>query len=500
VNANAQAIDALAQFNWRYRNDPLGYVRNAYLWGKGELVGHSGPDTWQERALGYITTRLAESDDPVMFAAASGHGVGKGAFVAMLSDWGLSTMIDTKIVVTANTDKQLRTKTWPELSKWGRLSPNREAFKIEGESIRSVEHAHNHTWRLDAVPWSANNTEAFAGLHNKGRRILVIFDEASAIDDAIWEVTEGALTDKDTQIIWIALGNPTQATGRFRECFGRRRNRWHSVHIDSRTSRFTNKALIEQWEAEYGESSDFFKVRVKGEFPSQSVDQLIGTDVVEAARQREAEAMLTDPVIIGVDTGRGVAESVICIRHGNDARRIKWLTFRERDSMITASRVCAMIDDLTKHGGQVGGVFIDNGDTGGPVADRVRQLGYDCVKIDFGAKATRQDRYADKAAEMWCLMRDWLEEGGGIPDDPILATQLTSRERYHDKQQRVKLEPKEHLADRGLESPDRADALALTFAHPVATVEPEPVRLPWGMQEAPKKGFSLHDPNPFEGM
>ena len=494
----ARPIDRLAAFNWRYRHDPLGYVRAAFPWGEGDLLGHTGPDIWQERCLAHISERLAVSYDPILIAVASGHGIGKGAFSSMLSDWALATRVDCKVTVTANTDKQLRTKTWPELAKWHRLSPSHDMFKIEGESIRSADPAHIHTWRLDAVPWSSNNTEAFAGLHNAGRRVLVIFDEASAIDDKIWEVTEGALTDAQTQIIWVALGNPTQATGRFRECFGRRRSRWFAIHVDSRTSRFTNKAQLAAWADDYGEDSDFFKVRVKGEFPTQSVDQLIGTDVVERARQAKAAGGIHDPFVIGVDCGRGVAETVIAVRHGRDARGMPWLCFRERDAMLTASRVCATIEDLRRHGGYVGGVFIDNGDTGGAVADRVRQLGFECTKVDFGATATQQDRYADKAAEMWCRMRDWLEDAGGVPDDPILATQLTSRERYYDKHQRVRLEGKERLADRGLESPDRADALALTFAFPVTPLR-TPAKLPPGVRP-PERGMALFDPNPLEGV
>lgn len=165
--------------------------------------------------------------------------------------------------------------------------------------------------------------------------------------------------------------------------------------------------------------------------------------------------------------------------------------------MVAASRVCAIVDDLRKAGGHVGGVFIDNGDTGGPVADRCRQLGYECVKVNFGPPATEEDRYADKAAEMWCRMRDWLEDGGAIADDPILADQLTARERTFDNRQRVKLESKDRLAERGLESPDRADALALTFAFPVAATDRRVV-LPAGVQ-MPPRGFSVHDYQPHGG-
>jgi hypothetical protein len=161
-------------------------------------------------------------------------------------------MPNARIVVTANTDSQLRTKTWPEVIKWLRLMINRDWFKATATAVFSAEAERERLWRADAIPWSEENTEAFAGLHNKGRRVILIFDEASAISDKIWEVSEGALTDEGTEIIWLAFGNPTRNTGRFRECFGRFRHRWDHGHIDSRSVEGTNKAQLEQWVRDYG--------------------------------------------------------------------------------------------------------------------------------------------------------------------------------------------------------------------------------------------------------
>jgi len=141
----------------------------------------------------------------------------------------------------------LTTKTWPELAKWHRLCILGSAFTYTATSLYSADPAHEKTWRVDAIPWSLNNTEAFAGLHNQGRRVLVIFDEASAIADEIWEVTEGALTDADTEILWFAFGNPTRNAGRFRECFGKFRHRWATQQIDSRTVEGTNRKQLDEW-------------------------------------------------------------------------------------------------------------------------------------------------------------------------------------------------------------------------------------------------------------
>ena len=196
-----------------FRHDPLGYVLYAFTWGEGELSDESGPEDWQIETLNDIGQGLRNGEltvqQAIQIAIASGHGIGKSTMVAWVILWGLSTFEDTRIVITANTDGQLSTKTWPEVAKWHRRSINRDWFTYTATSLYSAEPGHEKNWRADAIPWSVHNTEAFAGLHNAKKRIILIFDEASAIDDKIWEVAEGALTDEDTEIVWLAFGNPT---------------------------------------------------------------------------------------------------------------------------------------------------------------------------------------------------------------------------------------------------------------------------------------------------
>ena len=192
-----------------YALDPLGFVLFAFPWGEPgtELANATGPRDWQRELLAELGRRLREGHQlgnllPILMARASGHGVGKSTVAAWVILWGLSTMPNTRVVVTANTDSQLRTKTWPEVTKWLRLMINRDWFKATATAVFSAQAERERLWRADAIPWSEENTEAFAGLHNKGRRVILIFDEASAIADKIWEVSEGALTDEGTEIIW----------------------------------------------------------------------------------------------------------------------------------------------------------------------------------------------------------------------------------------------------------------------------------------------------------
>jgi hypothetical protein len=245
-----------------YALDPLGFVFFAFPWGEPgtELANSTGLRDWQRELLAELGRRLREGHEvgdllPILMARASGHGVGKSTVAAWVILWGLSTMPNTRVVVTANTDSQLRTKTWPEVTKWLRLMINRDWFKATATAVFSAQAERERLWRADAIPRSEENTEAFAGLHNKGRRVILIFDEASAIADKIWEVSEGALTDEGTEIIWLAFGNPTRNIGRFRECFGRFRHRWHHGHIDSRDVEGTNKAQLEQWVRDYAKTA-----------------------------------------------------------------------------------------------------------------------------------------------------------------------------------------------------------------------------------------------------
>jgi hypothetical protein len=462
-------LDPLAVEIGQYTHDPLGFVLACFPWGEpGQLADKTGPEKWQAIVLTEIGKGLKASDDVIREAVASGHGVGKSALVSWIILWALFTCVNARVAVTANTEPQLRTKTWPELLKWFRMCVGREWFTATATTVFRSDPDYRETWKADALTWSENNTEAFAGLHNEGNRIVLIFDEASAIADRVWEVAEGALTDANTEIVWCAFGNPTRNTGRFRECFGRYQHRWNRQQVDSRSVSFTNKAQLEQWAADYGDDSDFMRVRVKGEFPRAGAAQFISSEAVEEARKRTPSHIETDPVVIGVDPARfGDDRSVIYIRRGRDAKSIPPVIRRGVDNMALAGLVAEL---ATKH--LADAVNIDAG-AGSGVIDRCRQLNVKNVhEIPFGGKPEGftpeggLPLFHDRAAEMWGRMRDWLP-GASIHDDPEVAADLTGREYGYDAKNAIQLEKKEDMKKRGLASPDIADALALTFAVPV---------------------------------
>jgi hypothetical protein len=463
--------------------DPLKHCLFAFPWGVegSPLESLKGPRQWQGDLMATIRDHLldpAKRFQPLRIAIASGHGVGKSAEIGMISKWALDCWPDSRVVITANTEQQLITKTSPEVAKWHKLAITRDWFKPATMKISSTEPGHQDSWRLDFVTWSENNTEAFAGLHNVGRLILVFYDEGSNIADKVWEVTEGALTDEGTVIIWIAFGNPTRNVGRFRECFGKYRAKWITRQIDSRTVEGTNKEYLQSIIDTYGEDSDIARVRVLGQFPAASSLQFIATDWVRRARERSKEdcsgfLLPSDPVIFGVDHARfGDDQSVLAIRQGRDAASRPWIRWQGADSMKIAGDVH---DAMLRH--RPDAVFIDaGGPNAGGVIDRLRSLNPDyqaIFEVNFGGVGREANwngaarvKVANKRAEMWANMRAWLP-GCILPDEQQIEDDLVGIEYGYDAKQQVMLEKKEHMKVRGLSSPDNGDALALTFAEHV---------------------------------
>lgn len=446
-------------------HDPLAFVYFAYPWGEPgtPLENMEGPDEWQIQILKDIGEQLKKGKDlqtAIQEAVASGHGIGKSALISWLIHFAISTHENTRGVVTANTEGQLRTKTWPELSKWHNMFIAKDLFTYTATAIFSSDKDYEKTWRIDAIPWSKNSPESFAGLHNQGNRILVLFDEASAIDDVIWEVTEGALTDANTEIIWCAFGNPTRNSGRFRECFRKYRKFWNTYQIDSRTVKISNKAKINEWLEAYGEDSDFFKVRVRGVFPSASDLQFISTEIADKAQKQVYKLGQFEhlPVIIGVDPAWTGSDSLeIVMRQGYYMKSLASIPKNDDDWRM--AQLIAQFEDEYK----ADAVFIDMG-YGTGIYSIGKQLGRKWRLIEFGGKSN-DPVYLNMRAYMWGQMKEWLREGGSIPpNDQALYDDIVGPEAIIDKNGRIQLESKKDMKDRGLPSPNKGDALALTFA------------------------------------
>ena len=398
------------------------------------------------------------------FAVASGHSSGKSALTAGLIQYFLAVHPDPQVIVTANTQQQLREKTWRELAKWHQKSLVRDWFAWTATQFALKECP--ETWFASAVPNTPHSSESFAGAHEK--YMLLIFDEASAIDQAIWEVAEGATPTPGGYRKWLVFGNPTRTEGAFFECFHSRRHRWHCKQLDTRTCRYADQDQIAQWAEDYGEDSDFFRVRVRGEFPAVSVAQLIGRELAQAAASRVVEdaTYMYAPKIIGVDVARfGDDATVITRRQGQKVWPQRVL--RGLNTMAVATATAREILDWNPQA-----VFVDETGLGAGVVDRLTQMGFRPIGVNGAAKSDDAKRHLNKRAEVWSIMAEWLR-GADIPADEELLADLTGPEYFYTPKGQVQIEGKDSMKKRGLASPDRADSLALTFAYPIATPVPE---------------------------
>ena len=461
--------ERLQRFLMSCVRDPLRFVEKSYPWGEpGRLMDDAGPDPWQKRLLedlghalthGWVMNSGVRKDcsSGIFIAVRSGHGIGKSALMAWLDQWFISTHPNPQIVTTANTKEQLTSKTWREQAVWHEMLLNRH--HLEYTATRYIHKAGPKTWFSSAIPWSERNPQAFAGTHE--RYVLVKFDEASEIPDIIWETTEGAMTDSRGIKIWIVFGNPTQASGRFADCFGKARHRWITYEIDARDSLRTDHALFALWEQEYGEDSDFFRVRVKGQLPRTGTMQLIGLEAVERAMAKEhpQDVFSYAPKVLGVDVARfGDDRSVIIRRQGLQAFGLR--KFSGLDLMRFASIVAEEIREWSPDE-----VFVDAVGIGAGVVDRLHQLGYRNVTgVSWGEPASDDKAYYNLRAECWCRLADWIKSGGRLPNDQELRDDLTGPQYGFDNKERKQLERKEDMKKRGLPSPDAGDAIAMTFA------------------------------------
>jgi hypothetical protein len=484
----ADEADDLVQQLLGCSDDPLAFVNLAFPDIK--------PEKWQREVLEHIGNTQQENArldrwKAVQIATASGNGVGKSALLAWIILWAVTTFEDTIGVVTAGTESQLRTRLWSEISKWHSKLPDglRSQFELTATAIFNKQA--EKTWRVDGRAWTERNKEAFSGVHNYRKRVIVVFDECSMIPDTIWDATSGMLSDAETEIIWCVFGNPTRNSGRFPMLFppGKFAGLWKHFRVNSCDVTLTDKAAIQEKLSFYGPDSNYARSHVYGMFTLATATQLIPVDVVEAAAvRRDALAHSADAVIIGVDvaSGHGTDVSVAAVRKGLDARSYGQHKFPGVDTMGLAYAVAALANRVGADA-----IFVDATGVGDGTAARLRELGLPVHPIYLGSRSDNPNsdvRCANKRAELWTTMARWLKVGA-IVNDADLKAQLCAPE-YSENAQGLVIEKKEHMRERGLASPDCADALSLTFSYPIHTAAMNDLVGPGDHQV-------LHEYNPF---
>jgi hypothetical protein len=444
-------------------------VMFAFPWGEpGTPLEHfTGPRKWQRQVLTDIADHIKKNDGKIDFdvlrlAIASGRGIGKSALVSWLVLWMMTTRIGSTVIVSANSESQLRS-VMP--AKW-------LTELVERDLKKGTRY-----WNLEGRLWSAENPDAFAGVHNYDG-VMVVFDEASGIDDSIWAVTSGFFTENTPNRFWCCFSNPRRNTGYFYEAIeGSKRDFWQSRQVDARDVEGTDKNVYNQIIEEYGADSYQAHVEVYGSFPSEGDDQFIPSTLVDEAMRREKHKDDTAPLVVGVDPARfGSDSTVIAVRQGRDIVEIR--RFKGDDTMTVVGHVIEAIEQY-----QPAVVAIDEGGLGAGVVDRLKEQRYKIRGVNFANKSKNPMMYGNLRAQIWGIMKDWLKTAS-IPNEKMLKTDLISPMMKPDSKGAIYLEGKKEMKARGLASPDSADAIALTFAFPVAHRE--------YVDKRPNRSYSQH--------
>jgi len=426
------------------------------------------PDDWQRAAMMDLAQHPRVS-------IRSGQGVGKTAFEASIVIWFLCCRPNPKVVCTAPTRQQLHDVLWAEIAKWLERSKVKNLLKWTKTKIYMT----GYEERWFATARTATKPENMQGFHED--HMLFVVDEASGVADPIMEAILGTLSGEDNKL--LLCGNPTRTSGVFFDSHNRDRSRYKTHKVDSRESKRTSRDNIQMLIDKYGPESDVVRVRVYGEFPKAEADAFIALELAELAAG--ANVIPTgDTLHLGVDVARfGDDETVIAPRIGMKVFDLR--CHSKQDTMVTAGWVVATGREMLKTFPQLRSVEIkvDDSGVGGGVTDRLNEVireeglfDWRVIPVNNGSRPTddEAEHYENRGTEAWAAVRDVLQDNFSkhlqgeavsveLPNDERLITQLTQRKFRMTSKGKIALERKEDMKKRGLDSPDRADAVVLSF-------------------------------------
>lgn len=388
----------------------------------------------------------------------AGHGVGKSAVAAIFAVWHCLMFEDSKTILTAPSSAQLKDVLCAEIGKWvNQIKIPQVKELIEVTSMGAFIKGRQKTQFISARTARKEDPSALQGIHAK--HAAYVCDEAFGIHSNIYEVARGALTSDSSRCLLI--GNPTALSGYAYETHNKNKRLWSRLTLSCIDSNLVSEDYVKEMKLQYGEESDVYKVRVLGEFPSASVNQLIPRSLAEESAKRKIHSSQYDyaPIIIGCDPAwEGDDRTAVYLRQGIMCKKLGvWYSI---DNMTLGG----MLDQFwTKENADA--MFIDVG-WGAGIIDYLRSIGRNPIPVNFGGKSISNE-YANKRTEMHCELKKWMEDGGIIEDDNELIEDLTAPEYYFQASGKKILEQKKEMKKRGLPSNDLGDALALTFAQPV---------------------------------
>ena len=391
-----------------------------------------------------------------MTTVRSGHGIGKSTVEAWAVIWFLVTHPYPNIPCTAPTQHQLYDILWAEISKWKR---NNKILDNELVWTKEKLYMKGHSEEWFAVARTASMPDALQGFH--AEHMLYIIDEASGVDDTIFEPVLGALSTPGARL--LMCGNPTRLSGFFYDSHTKLRDKYYTLHVDGRKSSRVSAEFVQTIIDMYGIDSNVFRVRVAGDFPDQEDDVFIPLKLVEqcSAEESTQENRAELPYIIfGVDVARFGDDETIIYR--NAKGRTKMVAKRRgQDLMSTVGDIVVQYKNTVKEFPEYRGriyVNIDDTGLGGGVTDRLREVKKEqklkrlyVIPINASEKIETDTKDGEEAAEhynnitthMWAVMKDLMKNKEIVlEEDQKTFAQISSRKYFLTSSGKIELESK----------------------------------------------------------
>lgn len=424
--------------------------------------------TWQQALILFGVDKAIRGECSARISIVSGHGIGKSAVLSYLILWFLFVHPDAQVACTSPGKEQMYDVLWKELKKWiDRMDAGvAQMYEWESSHVRMKESP--QTWFARAKTASKENTEALAGVHADW--VLIAVDEASGVDEAIFETMEGALTSGN--ILVFLVSNGTRANGYFFDTHNRDASRWQNYSFSSIDSPRVDQKYVDSIVEKYGADSVQYAVRVLGLFPKE--DGMDDSGYVPLVQDKNIGVQfdfgtLTNfpsNAILGVDpAGDGDDKTSWVIRDNFKAKKI----YEEAKS--TAKSIAERtLTIMTEYGLKPRNVVVDafgvGADVGKEIAVASRgQVNVTTVNTGDKCELERdQDVYLNKRAECFWKAKQWLQAGGEIVDNANFKEELKGIRYKRNLSGLIQIMPKLDMRKKyGLKSPNDADAFSLTF-------------------------------------
>jgi len=438
----------------RLRREPVLFVR--------ALLGED-PDGWQCEVM------QAVADGETQITIRSGRQVGKTTELAWLSMWFLMVHRDARVLVTAPSSGQLEDAYIPEFKKWVNTLPPelRDCWTIKAERFEFKFDPRQPFENFITIKTARKDSpESMQGMN--APNVLVLVDEAAAVDDALFESLSGSLSGNRGKTCLFLTGNPNRTSGFFYESHTVEAESWKTFHVSSEQCSRVSESWIGRMKRKYGDDSDPYRIHVLGEFPRGESNTVIPVSLVEAAIGRDVDEIADSPVVWGLDVARfGSDSSALAKRKGNVLLG-NIQTWRSLDTMQLAGLVESEYEAALGPY-RPSEILVDVIGVGAGVVDRLRSLGLPVRGINVSESPSLKGQHLNLRSELWYNMKAWLEQRDvRLPNDKELMEELVSVRFEYTDRGKIKLESKQGMKKRGADSPDRADALALTFASTAA--------------------------------